>query len=83
MMIARITQVQMQTYSLDLYIRPNIARDISMFLGFQKAAEVIEVGEKSRGRIPASNSRAPGDISIPHKRKSLILPNGDHPQLVV
>jgi NTE family protein len=47
MMIARLTQVQLQTIKPDLYIRPNIARDISMFLGFQKAAEVIAEGEKA------------------------------------
>ncbi len=47
MMIARITQVQMQIISPDLYIRPKIARDISLFLGFQKAAEVIAMGERA------------------------------------
>jgi len=45
MMSARITQVQMQITPPDLYICPKIAREITMFMGFQKAAEIIAVGE--------------------------------------
>lgn len=44
-MSARITQVQLQVTPPDLYIRPDIAREITMFQGFQKAAEIIAVGE--------------------------------------
>lgn len=46
-MIARITQIQLETNKPDLYIRPHIPREITMFLGFQKAAEVIAIGEKA------------------------------------
>lgn len=47
MMVARLTQVQLQLVPPDLYIRPNISQEISLFIGFQKAAEVIEEGEKA------------------------------------
>lgn len=47
MMVARITQTQLQQIPPDLCIRPNIARDITLFMGFQKAAEVIAMGEKA------------------------------------
>ncbi len=44
MMIAQITQVQIQNIKPDIYIRPNIPRDISLFTGFHKAREVIAYG---------------------------------------
>lgn len=47
MMVARITQVQMILVPPDLYIRPNIAQDITLFMGFQKASEVIVEGEQA------------------------------------
>jgi NTE family protein len=47
MMSARITQVNRQITPPDLYICTNIAREITMFMGFQKAAEIIAEGEKS------------------------------------
>lgn len=46
-MIARITQIQLEASKPDLYIRPPIPREITMFLGFQKAAEVIAIGEQA------------------------------------
>jgi NTE family protein len=44
MMIAQITQVQIQIIKPDVYIRPNIPREISLFTGFHKAREVIAYG---------------------------------------
>jgi NTE family protein len=46
-MTARVTQVQLEILPPDLYIRPNIAQNITLFMGFQKAAEVIAEGEKA------------------------------------
>jgi NTE family protein len=54
MMSARITQVNRQITPPDLYICPNIAREITMFMGFQKAAEIIAEGEKcAKENLPA------------------------------
>jgi NTE family protein len=47
MMSARITQVNMQITPPDLYINTRVPRGITMFMGFQKAAEIIAEGEKS------------------------------------
>ena len=47
MMMAQITQVQIQKIKPDIYIRPNIPRDVSLFTGFHKAIEVIAVGAQA------------------------------------
>ena len=46
MMVARITQTQLDLVKPDLYLRAPVPSDVSMFLGFQKAKEVIAAGEK-------------------------------------
>jgi len=45
MMIARITQMQLERTRPDLYLRAPVPVDVSMFLGFQRAREVIAAGE--------------------------------------
>lgn len=46
MMVARITQAQMETEKPDLYLRPPVPANVSMFLGFQHAQDAIDAGER-------------------------------------
>jgi predicted acylesterase/phospholipase RssA len=45
MMIARITQMQLERTRPALYLRAPVPVDVSMFLGFQRAREIIAAGE--------------------------------------
>ena len=47
MMVARITQAQVETEKPDLYLRPPIPVEVSMFLGFRHAQAAIDAGERA------------------------------------
>lgn len=44
-MVAELTRQQIQAVQPEVYIQPPIPPDITMFLGFPRAAEVIRIGE--------------------------------------
>lgn len=52
-MVAEITRSRLDRYPPDLLIRPELAQNITMFLGFSHAAEAIDVGEQAmRAALP-------------------------------
>jgi NTE family protein len=46
-MVRKIMDIQLNKYPPDLLIRPDIDPEINMFLGFQRAGELILSGEKA------------------------------------
>lgn len=44
-MVAHVTRANFQKFPADILIRPNLPQEVSMFLGFPKAAEGIQAGE--------------------------------------
>ena len=46
-MIARLTEIGLRETPPELLIRPAIPLDITMFLGFPRAAEIIRAGEQA------------------------------------
>ena len=51
MMVEEITHKRMQEDRPDIYLCPPMAPDITMFLGFPRAAEIIAVGEEATREV--------------------------------
>jgi len=51
MMVSEITHKRMQADQPDIYLCPPMAPDITMFLGFPRAAEIIAAGEEAACQV--------------------------------
>lgn len=50
-MVAELTRQRMQAVQPELYLQPPIPSEITMFLGFTRAAKIIHIGETAAQSI--------------------------------